>query len=114
MIEKFEENLTEHSLPMMYLGILMALVSCCWTFLSFESISDLTPIDFLRILHILSLLSTSFIEEEHQPIYFISMTYIASLLMRKEEADFKWTLLGMFLLRMARTLNQVTSYHQVP
>ena len=114
MIEKFEENLTEHSLPMMSFGILMALLSCCWTILNFESISNLTLIDFLRILHILSLLSTSFIEEEHQPIYFISMTYIASLLMRKEEADFKWTLLGMFLLRMARTLNQVTSYHQVP
>merc|ERR1719510_72810 len=89
----------------MILGIFVALISC-WISFDFEWMSHWTMIDFFRILHILSLLSTSFIEEEHQPIYFFLVTFVSSLLIKKPDC-FKQALLGMFLLRVARIFNQV-------
>jgi hypothetical protein len=104
MVEKFEENQTEYSLPMMFSGIFIALVSS-WMVFDHDLIKNFTIIDWLRIVHILSLFSTSFIEEEHQTIYFIATTFVATLLVKKDQ--FKSALSGMFLLRIARVFNQV-------
>ena len=104
MVEKFEENQTEYSLPMMFSGIFIAFFSS-WMVFDHDLIKNFTIIDWLRIVHILSLFSTSFIEEEHQTIYFIATTFVATLLVKKDQ--FKSAFLGMFLLRIARIFNQV-------
>ena len=84
MVEKSEENQTEYSLPMMFSGIFIALVSSCMVF-DHKMIKNFTIVDWFRIVHILSLFSTSFIEEEHQTIYFIATTFVATLLVKKDQ-----------------------------
>lgn len=113
VIEKYEENLTEYNLPLMMIGALLAVMSC---YLSFggDFISNLSMENGFRFLHILSLLSTSFIEEEHQTIYFIVMSILAhQALFWKNSIDIKG-LLAMLLMRFARTLNQVRKLTQPP
>lgn len=105
MVEKYEENLTEYNLTLMIIGALLAMTSC---FLSFEGhfIKHISLEDGLRCFHILSLLSTSFIEEEHQTIYFIIVTIFAHQAVFGNSFNVQG-LFAMALMRFARSLNQV-------
>lgn len=101
LLEKYQENLTEYNVPMLIFGISLALATCLKTL--FDLKNGFGIVDFVRILHILSFLSTSFIEEEHQSIYFFSMTILAFLTLKEKTYH---GFLAMFLLRLARIFNQ--------
>lgn len=111
VIETYEENLTQYNLPLMITGALLALMSCVLSY-DGDLINHLTIENGFRFVHIMSLHSTSFIEEEHQTIYFIVMSILAhQALFWKESPDIQG-LIAMVLMRFARTLNQVRKLTQ--
>ena len=66
-------------------------------------------ISYWKVLHCISLQSTSFIEEEHQTIYFIvSSIFFVKLINSKLDSNNSLgkALLGLLILRMARAMNQ--------
>ena len=68
-------------------------------------------ISYWKVLHCISLQSTSFIEEEHQTIYFIvSSIFFVKLFKFKPGSNStsldKKALIGLLILRMARAMNQ--------
>ena len=106
-LRHYEDNLTDFNLNYMVLGICGAVLSCI---LSFETgiWRDISLVEILRLMQILGLLSSSIIEEEHQPIFFICMTILAWY-GRNCEGNFVKIALGLGILRIARTINQVSS-----
>jgi ethanolaminephosphotransferase len=74
-----------------------------------EHVGDMLP-TFLTLFHTFSLLSSSFVEEEHQTFYFIYMT-ILSVLIIKHVASRQWGLVAQYavcvaLHRFLRAMNQ--------
>merc|ERR1719510_493101 len=77
MVETYEEEFTEFNIPLMVFAAILAFMPCYLLFQHWH-LSWMSLVAFFRILHIFSQLSTSFIEEEHQVIYFMTMTILMS------------------------------------
>ncbi len=103
-VEEYEANFTQFDVKLMVAGICLAQLSSFW---SFDPLFLTREINWLRLMHILSLFSTSFIEEEHQGIYLFAMTILTFLLIHAKGKEQVFLLLAMGCLRFARTLNQV-------
>ena len=102
-IEEFEKKMVEYNLSFMILGIVISFVTCA---MAFQTEFLTQKFNYFCVLHILSLISTSFIEEEYLTMYFIGSTVIL-LKMISNCNYWKSGFIALFILRVAQTLNQV-------
>ena len=103
-ISEYEKKMVEYNMSMMTLGIVISLSTCLMTFeLEFFK----SKINYFCILHLLSYISTSFIEEEYLAIFYICSTLVLYQSWQKSTLEWKKCLVALFLLRMSQTLNQV-------
>ena len=109
MVEVMEETAAEYNLTFMLVGITLSLL-CCYVLVTDDPYRAMASVTLWRHLHILSLGSTSFIEEEHQTIYFMTSTiFVAHLLASfgMNKAKVLNACAALAILRVARAFNQV-------
>ena len=105
-ISAYEKKLVEYNVPMMILGIAISLSTCL---LSYDPDYFKRKANLFSILSLCCYFSTSFIEEEYLPVYYICCTLVLYQSWQKSYLEWKRCLFAIFMLRISQTLNQVSS-----
>ena len=105
-ISAYEKKLVEYNVPMMILGIAISLTTCL---LSYDPDYFKRKANLFSILSLCCYFSTSFIEEEYLPVYYICCTLVLYQSWQKSYLEWKRCLFAIFMLRISQTLNQVSS-----
>ncbi|TRY75578.1 hypothetical protein TCAL_11431 [Tigriopus californicus] len=106
MVDTLKTNVLEYNLTYMSIGFLVNILILCWVLsnhVDLEYFSSLKCLVILEAIKIFSLGSTSFIEEQHQTLYFVTQTMLVLVAFRTQSLR---PLALMALMRLARSWNQ--------
>ena len=105
MVSRLEESLAKFNMEWVVLGITLLVLTLLATFVVFDPYHDPPTfvLIFFHFARILSYASTSFIEEEHQAVYFTTITIICMITTAKAA---KRSLIAILTLGILRRWNQ--------